>query len=738
MRGQLAVAAAVAAGTITLSNAQTTHTPTVDWTAAYTKATSALAQLNQTEKVGIVTGVGWGNGPCVGNTYAVPRIGYPSLCLQDGPLGVRYAANVSAFPAGIQAAATWDRELIYQRGLALGKEAKGLGVNVQLGPVSGALGKIPEAGRNWEGFSPDPYLSGISMFETIVGMQEGGVQACAKHYILNEQELNRTTISANSDDRTMHELYLWPFADAVNAGVTSFMCSYNKLNGTWACENDKILNGLLKDELDYKGFVMTDWGAHHTTVESAIAGLDMSMPGTDYNKTPESLFWGANLTAAVEAGDVPQERLDDMTLRILAAWYAVGQDDAAFPEVQFNSWVDGDKGGYAAPQTQHNDIARAVARDGIVLLKNENATLPIKAPASLAIIGDDARANPAGPNACSDRACTNGTLAVGWGSGANEFPYLVAPIDAIRARAEAAGTTIIASTTDDQAAGASAAAAAATAVVFITSNSGEEYLTVENNMGDRQTLDPWHDGNGLVAAVAQAAAGKPVVVVAHTVGPIILESVLAHDNVVALVWAGLGGQEQGNALVDVLYGDVSPSGKLPYTIAKAAADYGTALVGPDVDDGFEEGLYVDYRHFDKAGVEPRFEFGFGLSYTNFTYSDIAVTKTASNSSGAADLYAPIATVAATIANSGEVAGAEVAQLYLSLPAGIDAPPRQLRGFEKISLEAGESGAVEFVLRKKDASYWNVEQQQWVLPTGEFGVAVAASSRDLRLEGTLTI
>ncbi|EKG15351.1 Glycoside hydrolase family 3 [Macrophomina phaseolina MS6] len=737
MRGPIAFAVAAAA----VSNAQTSHTPTVDWTAAYDKATSALAQINQTEKVGIVTGVGWGNGPCVGNTYPVPKIGYPSLCLQDGPLGVRYASNVSAFPAGIQAAATWDRELIYQRGLALGKEAKGLGVNVQLGPVSGALGKIPEAGRNWEGFSPDPYLAGICMFETIVGMQEGGVQACAKHYLLNEQELNRTTISANADDRTTHELYLWPFADAVKAGVTSFMCSYNKLNGTWACENDKILNGLLKDELDYKGFVMTDWGAHHTTVDSAIAGLDMSMPGTDYGKSPESLYWGANLTAAVEAGDIPQERLDDMVLRILAAWYALGQDDPAFPAVQFDSWVDGEKGGYEAPQTQHNELARAVARDGIVLLKNENATLPIKPTSgSLAIIGDDARVNPAGPNACSDRACTNGTLAVGWGSGANEFPYLIAPLDAIRERASAAGTTIIASPTDDQAAGASAAAAAETAIVFIVSNSGEEYLTVENNVGDRINLDPWHDGNGLVAAVAEAAAGKPVVVVAHSVGPIILESILSHENVVALVWAGLGGQEQGNALADVLFGDVSPSGKLPYTIAKAAEDYGTKLVGPDVDDEFEEGLYIDYRHFDKAGIEPRYEFGFGLSYTNFTYSDIAITKTAASNAtaGSTDLYAPFATVTATIANSGDVAGAEVAQLYLSLPAGIDAPPKQLRGFEKISLEAGASASVEFVLRRKDASYWNVERQQWILPTGDFGIAVAASSRDLRLEGTLTV
>ncbi|KAL1643092.1 hypothetical protein SLS58_005061 [Diplodia intermedia] len=741
MKSSSIAVALAATGTTAIANAQTTHTPSTDWPAAYVKANAALAQLNQTEKASIVTGVGWGNGPCVGNTYAVPKIGYPSLCLQDGPLGVRYAANVSALPAGVQAASTWDRELIYQRGLALGKEAKGLGVHVQLGPVAGPLGKYPEGGRNWEGFSPDPYLTGISMFETIVGMQDGGVQACAKHYIGNEQELNRTTISENIDDRTMHELYLWPFEDAVKAGPASMMCSYNKLNGTWACENDKALNGLLKEELGFQGYVMTDWGAHHTTVESANSGLDMSMPGTDYNKTPESLFWGANLTAAVDAGSVEQERLDDMVLRILAAWYALGQDDPAYPEVQFDSWVEGNKGGYAAPQTQHNEIARAVARDGIVLLKNENAALPLKASASLAIVGDDARVNPDGPNACVDRACNNGTLAMAWGSGTSEFPYLIGPIDAIRARAS--NTTIIASTTDDATAGASAAAAAATSIVFITSDSGEGYLTVEGVDGDRNNLDPWHAGNELVAAVAAAAgADKPVIVVVHAVGPVILESVLSHANVVAVVWAGLGGQEQGNALADVLFGDVAPSGKLPYTIAKAAADYGVEIAGPDVDDGFEEGLYIDYRHFDKAGIEPRFEFGFGLSYTNFTYSDLVVSPAAasnvSTTAAADDLYAPIATVTATIANSGAAGGAEVVQLYLSLPAGIEAPPRQLRGFEKIALQPGESGAVEFVLRRKDASYWSVGLQQWVLPTGEFGVAVAASSRDLRLEGTLVV
>ncbi|OMP82302.1 putative beta-glucosidase L [Diplodia seriata] len=332
---------------------------------------------------------------------------------------------------------------------------------------------------------------------------------------------------------------------------------------------------------------------------------------------------------------------------------------------------------------------------------------------------------------------------MGWGSGTAQFPYLVAPLDAIQPRAEAAGTTLVLSATDDQASAASASAAAAAemAVVFITADSGEEYLTVEGNAGDRVNLDPWHDGNGLVAAAA--SAGKPVIVVANSVGPLILESILGHANVVALVWAGIAGQESGNGLVDVLYGDANPNGKLPYTIAKAAADYGTRLVTA-LEDGFEEGLYIDYRHFDKAEIEPRYEFGFGLSYTNFTYSELVVGDGGGGShygpSGTTDLYAPLATVTATITNSGGVDGAEVAQLYLSLPAssGVDAPVRQLRGFEKIGLAAGESGSVEFVIRRKDASYWDVTSQQWVLPSGRRTVAVGASSRDLRLEGLLAV
>lgn len=440
---------------------------------------------------------------------------------------------------------------------------------------------------------------GIATKETIEGMQSSGVQATAKHYIVNEQELNRETISSNVGDREMHELYLWPFAEAVHANVASVMCSYNKINGTWACENDAVMTKLLKEELGFPGYVMTDWYATTGTVSGAEAGLDMMMPGANYNNDPGSVWWGPQLKTVVENGTVSLTTIEDKVRRILAAWYLLGQDQGEYPPVNLAANVQG----------THKDNVRATARDGIVLLKNDGAILPLKTPKKIAVIGSSTVNNPAGINACYDRSCNNGTLGMGWGSGTVDYPYLVAPLDAIRERAQQDGTEVSASSTDDAQQGATAAAGADAAFVFITSDSGEGYITVDGNIGDRNTLDPWHNGNELVKAAA--AVNDNVVVVVHSVGPIILETILAQPGVKAVVWAGLGSQETGNALVDILWGATNPNGKLPYTIGKSVADYGTAVF-KTLEDNFAEGIFIDYRHFDRAGIEPRYEFGFGL------------------------------------------------------------------------------------------------------------------------------
>jgi beta-glucosidase len=475
--------------------------------------------------------------------------------------------------------------------------------------------------------------------------------------------------------------------------------------------------------------------AQHTTLGSANGGLDMTMPGTDFSG--KNVFWGPQLQSAINNKQVQQSRLDDMVKRVLAAWYLLGQDQG-YPTATFSSWKIGN---YNVGGT-HKTNVRAMARDGIVLLKNTAAALPLSKPKNVAVIGLDSIVAPKGANACVDRGCNDGTLAMGWGSASVEFPYLVAPLDALKTRAQSDGTTITSSPNDNASQGANAARSADVAIVCINADAGEGYITVEGNAGDRNNLNAWHNGNELVAAVA--AANKNTVVVVHSVGPILMESWIDNANVSAVVWAGLPGQESGNGLVDILYGAASPSGKLPYTIAKRAEDYGTTISKSGSDSSWD--LFVDYRHFDKNNITPRFEFGFGLSYANFTYAGLSVTGKPTSgpatgpkgSGGPADLWDTVATVTASITNTGKVVAAEVPQLYLQYPASAGTPPRQLRGFAKLKIEAGASATATFKLRRRDMSVWDSATKSWSVPSGEFGVYVGASSRDVRLTGKIVV
>jgi beta-glucosidase len=461
----------------------------------------------------------------------------------------------------------------------------------------------------------------------------------------------------------------------------------------------------------------------------------MTMPGTDFSGN--NAYWGPQLQSAITNKQVQQSRLDDMVKRVLASWYLLGQDKG-YPATSFNSWTIGphDVGG------THRTNVRAMARDGIVLLKNTASALPLAKPKSMAVIGLDSIVAPKGANACVDRGCNDGTLAMGWGSASVEFPYLIAPLDALKTRAQSDGTSITSSPNDNASQGAAAAKSADVAIVCINADSGEGYITVEGNAGDRNDLNAWHNGNALVKAVA--AANKNTVVVVHSVGPILVEEWIDNANVSAVVWAGLPGQESGNGLVDILYGLVSPSGKLPYTIAKKAEDYGTTISKTLNDASWD--LFVDYRHFDKANITPRFEFGFGLSYTNFTYSALAVAGTPTSGlatgpkgpGGPTDLWDTVATVTVNVANSGKVAGAEVPQLYLAYPAAAGAAPKQLRGFTKLKMAAGASATATFKLRRRDLSVWDTAAKGWSVPKGEFGVLVGASSRDVRVQGKIVV
>ncbi|PPQ72451.1 hypothetical protein CVT24_003117, partial [Panaeolus cyanescens] len=720
------------------------------------------------EKVSVATGVGWEGGRCVGNIPSVEPAngrGWPGLCLEDSPLGVRFGDYVTAFPTGINAAATFNRDLIRQRGLFMGLEHRGKGVNVALGPMMN-MGRVAQGGRNWEGFGADPFLTGEAAYETILGMQEAGVMACAKHLIGNEQEHKRTQTSSDIDDRTLHEVYAHPFLRSVMAGVGSMMCSYNLLNGTYACENDKLLNDVVKREMGFQGFIMSDWQAQHSTM-SAVTGLDMSMPG-DITFLSGTSWWGANLTAFVQNGTIPESRVDDMATRILASWYLLRQDSPSYPTPNFNAFNADDEAtnDHVDVQDDHFTLVRTMGAASAVLLKNEHGALPLgKKNRNIALIGNGAGPGKAGPNEFSDQGGSDGVLAMGWGSGTAPFTYLVTPFDAIQREARNFRTSVTWTFDDfNLPLAARTAHKQSAALVFISSDSGEGYITVDGNEGDRKNLTAWHGGDALVQAVA--AANNNTIVIVNSVGPLIVEPWIEHPNVTAVVWAGLSGQEVGNSIADVLYGAWNPSGRLPYTIAKSPSDYPAQLVlGGAPQDvlsvPYTEGLEIDYRHFDAHNIEPRFEFGFGLSYTTFKYSGLNIQKINGGDSSADKaliaawekgqatpiaegisrafwLHKPIIKVTFNIQNTGKVGGAETPQLYLNFPASAGEPPSVLRGFDSVLLNPGQKKSVTITLSRYDLSIWDTQNQGWRRPDGTFGVTVGASSRDARLKGQLKL
>ena len=642
------------------------------WKQSYDKASKMVERMSLVEKVNITTGIGWAMGMCVGNTAPAIDAGFPGLCLQDGPLGLRFTDHATSFPAGITTGATWNRDLIRRRGAAHARQAKLKGVHVLLGPAMGPLGRNPAGGRNWEGFGSDPVLQGVAAYETILGIQSQGVMATAKHFVGNEQEHFRKSfewglpegLSSNIDDRTLHEVYGWPFAESVRAGVASVMCSYQMVNNSYACQNSKLMNGFLKDELGFQGFVQSDWLAHRSGVASALAGMDMTMPGDGLHWVDGKSLWGDELTAASLNTSVPMDRINDMATRIVASWYQLGQDSWSDAEnvPNFSSWTDDEYGnphdGSSTSQEKivvnkfikaENDdsrkVAREVAAEGTVLLKNEDSVLPLhpklsglpgKSRKQIVIIGEDAGPGK-GANYCEDRACNQGTLAVGWGSGATEFTYLVDPLSALNATFDHAAVDVQASLSNKVDGKVEKMLSEATiCMVFANADSGEGHRAWNGVRADRNDLELQKDGSKLIQKVAALCAG-PVVVVIHSVGPVIMQDFIDMPQVKSILWANLPGQESGNALADVVFGKVDASGRLPYTIGKSLDEYGPGApvlyypnhIIPQVD--FKEGLLIDHRHFDKAGIEPLYPFGFGLSYANYEYSDLKITGLKSKS-----------------------------------------------------------------------------------------------------------
>nr|WP_260408393.1 beta-glucosidase [Planomonospora venezuelensis] len=613
-----------------------------------------------------------------GRVKAVPRLGIPELRMHDGPHGVSDVEGVTAFPAPITLAATWDPALARRFGAALGAEARGKGVNVHLAPAVDIL-RVPQSGRVWESFGEDPHLTSALAAQEVRGIRSRHVIPTVKHYVGNNQETDRMLVDARIDERTLREIYYPPFEAAVEAGAGAVMCAYNRVNGAYACENRRTLTEDLKESMGFTGWVMSDWLATRSGQKAARAGLDQAMP--------DDPLFSANLRLGLAAGTFPRARLDDMARRVLTPMIA----DGLF-ETRYGS------PGREVRTAAHTALAREIAVSGTTLLKNRDGLLPLpKNTGSIAVIGtaahDDVRITSAG-------------------SGRVLPPYVVTPYEGVEDRS--GGAVTYTPGDGDGAAGLRAAADAAreadVAVVVVG-------LVTEEGK-DRKDLRLPGNMDELVETVA--AANPDTVVVLTSPAQVLMPWA---GKVKAVVSSFLGGQELGNALAAVLFGDADPGGRLPMTVARRASDYpaGTRRQFPGVGlrQVYSEGLRVGYRHFDATGTEPLFPFGHGLSYTAFSYRGLSVSGS---------------TVRVTVRNTGSRPGVAVPQLYLQFPGGAGEPPRQLRGFAKVRLAPGEAATVTFRLPERAFQIWR--GGRWTTVPGRYTVHVGASSRDLPLRGTI--
>ncbi|PWN46305.1 glycoside hydrolase [Ceraceosorus guamensis] len=737
------------------------------WVESFRIAQDLVGKMTLEEKANMTAGA---NGPCIGSTGSVPRLGIPSLCFSDGPTGVRQALNVSQFPAEVTVGATWDLDLVGKRATAMAEEFRDIGINVMFAPVTGGpLGRSPQGGRNWEGFATDEYLTGRASYVSVKDAQAAGIVAGAKHFIFYEQETSRNVrtilpvlqqpIDSVVDDKTAHELYMVPFAEAIRAGAGQIMCSYNKINGTHACESSKSLAGLLKTELNFQGHVVSDYGGAWS---DSTVGLDVLMPGDGLYGVQPNFFGshGSKLIENVENGKLTETRLDDMVIRLLTPilQYQGGDLSKLLPNPdQLNVKPTGNKN----VQGDHHQIIRQIGTESLTLLKNTvdgktgsgGATglpLDLNKIKKIAVSGQDAVSSLDNRKTCNNLGeCVlkdfQGVVTTGTGSGSTTPPYIIDPLAAIRSYIAKAdkdrAVTVTSSPNPFVFLGAVwEAKNADVALVFVSATAGEA--------SDRNAdLKLDHNGEDLIKAVA--AANNNTIVIIHGPGPVIVEDWIDLPNIRAVLYAYYPGQEAGSSLTPVLFGDESPSGKLPFVMAKKTSDWPantlvkTLSLNPQAT--FAEKLLIDWRWLDAKNIAPRFPFGFGLSYTTFSYGELQVKKQfkadstsiqrtkepfVSSVSPGDSLYDELFSVNLPITNTGDRTGKEVVQLYLSYPASAtQQPPHALRGFAKVQIAAGQTRTVSMQLTRKDLSIWDVVQQKWVIPRGTFTLFAAKSSAD---------
>jgi beta-glucosidase len=691
---------------------------------AESRARELVAAMTLNQKLAQLAGRGYGKH--YGAADVVP--GIPELCLPDVVFNDAGAGvgdgqtGTTAFPSSIAQAASWDPALQRQVGAAIAREARQKGINVLLAPGVN-MARNPLSGRNFEYAGEDPFLAGRTGAAIIQGVQSEHVAATVKHYVLNEQEFDRMWNSSHADERTLRELYLPPFEDAVNAGVASVMCSYNRVDATYACEHPYLLNDVLKRQLGFPGWVMSDWGSTHSSAESANAGMD-----EEHSMTQADYFSADKMRPLVESGKVSKKRIDDMVLRKLRMLFRVGVFDhpaAAQPAAAAAN----------VSTAEQQLLARKAAEAGTVLLRNTGSLLPLKAKGkTIAVIG-----RPAGPVGAQYAYHGGGSSKV---PVAGNNPNVVTPLDGIRARAEAEGNTVKYADGSDAATAAATAQGADVAIVFAAGGSSEGVdrtslslddasCTVPSLIGAPCVNPPGARPDELISAVA--AANRNTVVVLQTGGPVTMPWLNQVPSVLATWYPG---QEDGNAVASVLFGDVNPSGKLPFSFPKSMKDTwlrsaeqypGVEKSGDEVGkhSTYSEGLLIGYRWFDAKGLPTLFPFGYGLSYTTFAYSGLKVRSIASG-----------ATATFTVTNTGRAAGAEVAQLYVSMPPAAGEPPKQLKGYQKVALQPGKSAQVTIDLDRRAFAHWSNSAGGWEVAPGTYTIRVGGSSAKLPLSQTI--
>ena len=656
------------------------------------------------------------------HTEAIDRLNIPAAMVSDGPHGIRkqesladhmgVAESIKAigFPTASAMACSFDRDLLHKVGDALGEECVAEDLAVLLGPGIN-MKRSPICGRNFEYYSEDPVVAGELGAAFVNGVQEHGVGTSLKHFAANNQEWRRMSISAEIDERTLREIYLAAFETVVKkAQPWTIMCSYNRINGVYSCENDWLLNKVLRDEWGFEGLVMTDWGAMDERVPSLKAGLDLEMP--DCHGETDKL-----IVKAVQNGELEESVLDTAVERILTMVdkYLTARKGID-PASMVHPLPSSVERGYDV--AAHHALARTTAEQSAVLLKNEDI-LPLQKDKKIAFIGEFAKV----------------PRIQGGGSSHINNTWIESALDAAGDSVSyAQGFHIDEETTDETLLQEAITLAKESDVAVIFAGLPDSF---ESEGFDRTHLNMPANQNELIARISEVQPN--VVVVLHSGSPIAMPWL---DKVAGVLQMYLAGQASGGAAVNLLFGDATPCGKLAETFPLHLEDNPSYLNFPGNREKvcYQEGVFIGYRYYDKKKMDVLFPFGYGLSYTDFTYSNMKVTV---NGKNAADVDVIKETdeivVSADITNTGNCDGAEIVQLYIKNPVVYEIrPEKELRDFAKVFLKAGETKTVTFTLNARAFSYYETRIHDWYAESGDYEILLASSSRDIRLQDTVSI